>query len=82
GPPLPGSAEAVALEPALKILVAAGRYDSLASCTTNAEMERNLPSALKASMSFRCYEGGHMFYRDQPTRLQFSKDIRDLVAGR
>lgn len=36
---------------------------------------------LNAAMSFKCYPGGHMMYRDQPTRLKFSQDIRALVRG-
>jgi carboxypeptidase C (cathepsin A) len=79
GPPLPSTAEAVALDPTLKVLVVAGRYDSLNSCTDNAETARQLPPALKAAFSFKCYDGGHMFYRDQPSRLAFSRDFRVLL---
>lgn len=82
GPPLPATAEAVALNPKLRVLVASGLYDSLANCAGDAEIARTLPEPLKASMRFRCYPGGHMMYRDQPTRLQFSQDIRALVSGR
>jgi carboxypeptidase C (cathepsin A) len=81
GPPLPGTAEAVALNPKLKVLVASGLYDSLANCAGAAETGRALPAPLSAAMSFRCYPGGHMMYRDTPTRLQFSQDIRKLVSG-
>jgi carboxypeptidase C (cathepsin A) len=81
GPPLPATAEAVALNPNLKIVVASGLYDSLANCAGADETGRTLPPALKASMSFKCYPGGHMMYRDQPTRLKFSQDIRKLVRG-
>jgi carboxypeptidase C (cathepsin A) len=79
GPPLPSTAEAVALDPTLKVLVVAGRYDSLNSCTDNAETARQLPPALKVAFSFKCYDGGHMFYRDQPSRLAFSRDFRALL---
>ncbi|MBU1375045.1 MAG: peptidase S10 [Alphaproteobacteria bacterium] len=81
GPPLPGTAEAVALNPKLKVLVASGLYDSLANCAGAAETGRTLPAPLGAAMSFRCYPGGHMMYRDTPTRLQFSRDIRALVSS-
>lgn len=82
GPPLPGTAEAVALNPKLRVLVASGLYDSLANCAGDEETARTLPAPLKASMRFKCYPGGHMMYRDQPTRLRFSQDIRALVSGR
>lgn len=81
GPPLPATAEAVALNPRLRVLVASGLYDSLANCAGADETARTLPAQLKAAMSFKCYPGGHMMYRDQPTRLKFSEDIRKLVSG-
>lgn len=81
GPPLPATEEALALSPTLKVLVASGRYDSLASCARDAATEQILPSALRTAMTYRCYEGGHMFYRDAATRLQFSQDIADMVSS-
>lgn len=81
GPPLPGTAEAVALNPRLRVLVASGLYDSLANCAGDAETARRLPAPLKAAMTFRCYPGGHMMYRDAETRARFSRDIRALVSG-
>lgn len=81
GPPLPAVAEAVTLNPKLRVVVASGLYDSLANCAGAAETGRTLPPQLSAVMSFKCYPGGHMMYRDTPTRLQFSQDIRKLVSG-
>lgn len=81
GPPMPGVPEAVALNPRLRVLVASGLYDSLANCAGDAEIARNLPGPLKSAMTFRCYPGGHMMYRDQTTRLRLSQDIRTLVSG-
>jgi carboxypeptidase C (cathepsin A) len=82
GPPLPSTAEAVGLDPKLKVMVVAGRYDSLNSCTDNDETASKLPPALKAAFSFKCYDGGHMFYRDQPARLAFTRDFRALLQAR
>jgi carboxypeptidase C (cathepsin A) len=81
GPPLPSTAEAIAANPKLKVLVAAGLYDSLNSCAANDEAGRNLPPALKSAVTFRCYAGGHMMYRDQPARLQLSRDVKALIAS-
>ena len=78
GPPLPGTEEAIGLAPGLKVLVAAGRYDSLSSCTANDELHRRLPDTLRSAVTYRCYSGGHMFYRDAPSRLQFSRDIAEM----
>lgn len=82
GPPLPATQELVALEPGVRILVAAGRYDSLNSCAGNEEIGRRLTGPLARAMVFRCYGGGHMMYTDEPARLALGHDIAALVAGR
>ena len=79
GPPLPGTAEAVALNPKLKVLVATGLYDSLGNCAADTERARGLAAALKAAMSFHCYVGGHMMYRDPASRTALTRDVRALV---
>jgi carboxypeptidase C (cathepsin A) len=81
GPPLPSAADAVLLDPALKVLVAAGLYDSLNSCAANAEIARELDGALKEAYRFACYDGGHMMYRDELARQQLARDVRKLASG-
>jgi len=81
GPPLPGTEEAVALFPGLKVLVVSGRYDSLASCAADEARAQRLPANLSAAMTYRCYTGGHMFYRDEPARRAFRQDISDITGG-
>lgn len=81
GPPLPSTAEALKLNPKLKVLIAAGLYDSLNSCAANAEAESRLPPDQKAAASFKCYGGGHMMYRDAPARLQLNRDVKALIAA-
>lgn len=80
GPPLPATEEALALSPTLKVLVASGRFDSLASCARDAATAEILPPTLKIAITYRCYDGGHMFYRDPATRRQFTDDVADMVA--
>jgi carboxypeptidase C (cathepsin A) len=80
GPPLPATEEAIALNPSMKILVASGLYDSYSTCAANEETWHHLPPALQQSISFKCYAGGHMMYLDPPTRVQFSKDVKDMIA--
>lgn len=80
GPPLPSTGEAIALDPTLQVLVVAGQHDSLNSCAANDETARNLPDHLRSTVAFKCYVGGHMFYRDQPSRLAFSRDVRALIG--
>lgn len=79
GPPLPGTAEAVALNPDLRVLVAAGRYDSLANCPGNLALEEHLSAELQRAMQFRCYVAGHVMYRDPETREHFARDVRAFV---
>jgi hypothetical protein len=81
GPPLPSAAEAVERDPQIRVLVAAGRFDSLNSCAGNEELARNLEGILKAAYVFMCYEGGHMMYRDQKARVQLARDVRSLAAA-
>jgi carboxypeptidase C (cathepsin A) len=81
GPPLPGTIEAVGLNPKLKVLVASGLYDSLANCAGYEALSRRLEEPVRTAVSFRCYAGGHMMYRDAPARIALSRDVRDLIAG-
>ncbi|GAW41114.1 Serine carboxypeptidase [Brevundimonas sp. SH203] len=80
GPPLPATEEALALSPTLKVLIASGRYDSLASCARDAAVAQTLPPSLRFALTYRCYDGGHMFYRNPAARLQFSQDVADMVS--
>lgn len=81
GPPLPATEEVIGLNPSIKVFVASGIYDSYASCAAYEETGRHLPPALRKSISFKCYVGGHMMYNDPPTRLEFSKDVKDMIAA-
>lgn len=81
GPPLPSAAETVELNPAVKVLVAAGLYDSLNSCAANDEIARQLEGFWQQAYHFACYSGGHMMYRDELARQQLARDVRELAAG-
>lgn len=81
GPPLPSAAEAVVLDPRLVVLVAAGRFDSLNSCAANDEIAAQLEGDLKNAYAFKCYEGGHMMYRDEQARTDLARDLRELAEA-
>lgn len=81
GPPLPSTEEAIALNSDLRALVASGLYDSLANCAGSEEAERRLGGALAQAVTYICYVGGHMMYRDEPTRIRFSEDVKALITG-
>lgn len=79
--PLPWLQNAMRLDKGLRVFVAAGRFDSLNSCAGNIATAAK-EADLAGRISTHCYEGGHMMYRDQPTRLQLSKDLAAFIAGR
>lgn len=81
GPPLPATAEALALNPRMRVLVAAGMYDGFAPCASGQETEAELPPELRDKIRFKCYQGGHALYRDEAARLEFSRDIKSFIAG-
>ena len=81
GPPAsqPWLQDAMRADPSLQVFVAAGRYDSLNMCEGNLKMTAKLEPALSGRFEHHCYEGGHMMYRVQPTRLQLSKDLAAFI---
>jgi carboxypeptidase C (cathepsin A) len=81
GPPLPGTEEALAINPHMKVLVAAGMYDSFLPCAIGGEIELQLPPNLRQSIRFKCYTGGHAMYEDTPTRADFSRDVKALIVA-
>jgi hypothetical protein len=83
GPPnsQPWLQNAMRVDRHLRVFVAAGRYDSLNMCEGNLAMAAKLEPDLAHRFSNRCYEGGHMMYRDQPTRLQLSEDIGRFITA-
>lgn len=83
GPPAsqPWLQNAMRQDAGLKVFVAAGRFDSLNMCEGNLRMTAKLEPALSDRFTHACYEGGHMMYRDQPTRLQLSQDLARFIAA-
>ena len=82
GPPnsQPWLQNAMRVDRHLRVFVAAGRYDSLNMCEGNLRMAAKLEDDLSRRFSNHCYEGGHMMYRDQPTRLKLSEDIGRFIT--
>jgi len=81
GPPAsqPWLQNAMRQDSALKVFVAAGRYDSYNMCEGNETMTAKPEPAVAARFFNHCYEGGHMMYRDQPTRLQLAQDLEAFI---
>jgi carboxypeptidase C (cathepsin A) len=80
GPRLPATAEAIAINPHMKVLVAAGMYDGFQPCASGQETEAELPADLRDKIRFKCYQGGHALYQDEPARLEFSHDVKTLIG--
>ena len=82
GPPLsqPWLQSAMRINQQLRVFVGAGRYDSLNMCEGNVHMIDKLEPGLSRRFTAVCYEGGHMMYRDQPTRLKLSRDLTTFIT--
>lgn len=82
GPPRePASSLLLEMNPALRVHIAGGNFDSLNNCEATHEQLRRLDAKVRASITYRCYVGGHMFYRDVESRRQFSADMKTLVTS-
>lgn len=83
GPPgtQPWALNAIRLNPKLKVMVAAGLYDSLNSCAANDELHAALDPAVAGNFTMKCYLGGHMMYRDPEARRKLSADVKAFESG-
>jgi carboxypeptidase C (cathepsin A) len=83
GPPVavPWTTKALKLDPAMKVFVAAGLYDSLNSCAANDELKARLDPAIAGNFTMACYLGGHMMYRDTDARHKLAKDLEAFIAS-
>lgn len=66
---------AMGLDARLRVFVATGRYDPLNMCEGDALMAATLEKSLADRITTGCYDGGHLMYRDEPTRLRLSRDV-------
>lgn len=83
GPPgvsEPWLRDAFALNPALRVHVATGRYDA-GQCLAIEAAVRRIPPPLGAAYTERCYEGGHMMYLDPEARVALSADLLRLIRA-
>lgn len=82
GPPLPGTRQAIALNPRMKVLVAVGMYDPYDQCARGQATEDALPPKLKHAITFKCYAGGHeMYLGDRRIRAELTRDVFSLIAS-
>jgi carboxypeptidase C (cathepsin A) len=83
GPPgaQPWSLRTIALNPKLRVMVAAGLYDSLNSCAANEDVLTRIDAAVARQFTLHCYSGGHMMYRDEAAHAQLGADIAAFVKN-
>lgn len=82
GPQLPGTRQALALNPRLHALVAVGIYDPYQQCARGQATENALPPDLHRAITFKCYAGGHaMYLGSAPIRAELSRDVLQLVES-
>ena len=82
GPPAsqPWLQNAMRMEPNMRVFVVAGRYDTLNMCEGNLAMTAKLEPDVSKRFTHHCYEGGHMMYHDESTRLKLSEDLAKFYA--
>jgi carboxypeptidase C (cathepsin A) len=78
--------EAMAANPDLRAFEAAGIYDLVVPSLPPAYVIEHLEPELRGRFTVRAYVGGHSFYLDRASRLQFTRDARAFIerplAGR
>ena len=71
--------DVLAANPSLRVLHASGAYDLVTPAGPPAYMIEGLEPELRDRFTVRVYEGGHSFYLDRASRLQFMRDGAALI---
>lgn len=69
---------ALRINPALKVMVASGYYD-MVTPFFDAEYTLNRHGILANQMQYTYYQGGHMMYVNEPSRLELLADTRRFI---
>jgi carboxypeptidase C (cathepsin A) len=77
----PDLSAAMRFNPSLRVMVASGYYD-LVTPFFDAEYTLNRHDIQSDRVSYHYYEGGHMMYVNDASRLAFLKDIRGFISVR
>ena len=75
-------AAAIRGNPHLRVQIAAGYYDGATPyfAAEHAVEHLHLPDGLRANISFRYYEAGHMMYVHEPSRVRQSQDLAAFIS--
>lgn len=79
----PQLARAMRANPHLRVHVAYGWYDGATPYFAAQEVLQHLaiPDELQANIEHKYYEGGHMMYVHEPSRVQQAADLADFVTA-
>jgi carboxypeptidase C (cathepsin A) len=83
GPPpaQPWLRRAMTLDPALKVFLVAGVYDSLNSCADNNYLVEHLQPEFRRNITPGCYRGGHMMYDTNEARYNLKRDAAAFIQN-
>jgi len=84
GPPpaQPWLRRAMVIDPALKVFLVAGQYDSLNSCADNRYLVAHLqPAEFGRNITQGCYPGGHMMYDTKEARYMLKRDAAAFIRN-
>jgi carboxypeptidase C (cathepsin A) len=84
GPPpaQPWLRRAMTIDPAIRVFVAAGLYDSLNSCADNRYLVAHIqPPEFARNFTYGCYRGGHMMYDTKEARYQLKADVAAFIRS-
>jgi carboxypeptidase C (cathepsin A) len=83
GPPpaQPWLRRAMTLDPALKVFLVAGMYDSLNSCADNNYLVAYLQPEFRRNITLGCYRGGHMMYDTKEARFNLKRDAAAFIQN-
>lgn len=76
----PDLSNALRVNPSLKVLVASGYYD-LATPFFDAEYTLNRHDIPAGRILYYYYDGGHMMYVHEPSRIELLEDVRSFVQS-
>ena len=71
----PWTQAAMKLLPELRVFVALGRFDPSNVCEGQVIAIQTLPADLRRRIVTRCYDAGHMMFRDTAERVKVSNDV-------
>lgn len=77
----PWTQTAMKLLPELRVFVAMGRYDPTNVCEGQTLAIETLPGELQRRIVTRCYDGGHMMFRDYGERVKVSNDVAEFISN-